>query len=351
MPQQNVDEIDLLELIRALWTQKILIMGIALIAVLAGGTYAFFSKPVYEAKVYLQPPTSNGIADFNYGRTKEAELSPFVVKDVYDVFLRNLQSESLRRKFFEEVYLPSLDESKRHGSRDSLYAKFLKELTIVAAPKDSPDRYSVSALNSDPALATEWAKVYATKAGDLAEKEMIRNVTREAEVRARNLGQQINTLQASGKKIQGDSIVQLREALQIAEAIDLENPPIISGNVSAEVSASMDGELTYMRGAKALRAEIKNLEARKSNDPFIEKLRALQIKQSFYRDLSVSPDTVSVYRLDGSIEQPDKPISPQKALMLIFSLILGVGVGVIIALVRHFMNGYKRSRLEESSSR
>jgi chain length determinant protein (polysaccharide antigen chain regulator) len=334
---QEAEEIDLFELIQALWIQRLLIVGVALLMTLAGGAYAFLSKPVYEARVYLQPPTFNGIAEFNFGRTKEAELTPFTVKDVYDVFARNLQSESLRRKFFEDFYLPSLGESQQKGSRDSLYADFSKAVVIEAPTKDAVDRYSVVAQSADPAQAAEWVKVYATRAGDAAKKEMIRNVTREAEVRARNLGQQISTLKENGQKTVQDSVVQLHEALRIAEAIGLENPPIISGDVSSEISASMDGQLTYMRGAKALRAEIKNLEDRKSNDPFIEKLRSLQIKQSFYQGLSVSPESVAVYRQDGSIEQPDKPIKPKKALILIIGLLLGGALGLALAMVRYFI--------------
>ena len=135
-------------------------------------------------------------------------------------------------------------------------------------------------------------------------------------------------------QIRQDSITRLREALAVAEAIGLENPPIISGNLSAEVSADMDGQLTYMRGSKALKAEIHNLETRKSNDPFIGQLRELQNKQSFYKDLQVSPDTVSVYRQDGPIEQPDRPIKPKKDLIMLLGLFLGCVLGFMIALVR-----------------
>lgn len=342
---QEAEEIDLLELIQALWVQKFLIIGVALLVTFAGGAYAFLSKPVYEARVYLLPPTYNGIAEFNFGRTKEAELVPFTVKDVYDVFARNLQSESLRHKFFDDVYLPSLDEKQKNEPRDSLYADFSKSLVVESPPKDAIDRYSIVVQSSNPAEAAEWVRDFAARAGDAAKKEMIRNVSREAEVRARNLGQQITTLQENGKKTLADSVIQLREALRISEAVGLENPPIISGDISSEVSASMDGQLTYMRGAKALRAEIKNLEDRKSNDPFIEKLRALQIKQSFYQGLTVSPESVAVYRQDGSIEQPDKPIKPKKGLILIVATILGGAIGLVIALIRIFKRrGYHEGR-------
>ena len=282
---QHADEIDLFELMAALWAQKLLIISVALVATLAAATYAFLSKPVYEARVYLQPPTLNGIADFNYGRTKDSELTPFTTKDVYEVFTRNLQSELLRRTFFNEVYLPSLPSSQRSGSQDILYADFLRALTIGLPSKEQPDRYSVNVEGEDPVQITDWVKGFAASAGVAAKKEMISNANREAEVRARNLAQQIATLKETQSRIRQDSITQLREALVVAEAIGLVNPPIVSGNISAEVSASMDGQLTYMRGSKALKAEIQNLESRKSDDPFTGNLRALQIKQSFYKDL------------------------------------------------------------------
>jgi chain length determinant protein (polysaccharide antigen chain regulator) len=334
---QGMNEINLYELVVALWAQKFLIVGVALIVTLAAATYAFVSKPVYEARVYLQPPTLNGIADFNYGRTRDSELTPFTIKDVYDVFARCLQSETLRRAFFKDTYLPSLSESERGGSQDVLYSKFLRELTIGFPTKEQPDRYSIAAEGEDAAQVTKWVKTFAARAGSAAENEMIRNTTREAEVRARNLGQQISTIQETESRIRQDSITRLREALTIAEAIGLQNPPIISGNLSAEVSAAMDGQLTYMRGSKALKAEIENLENRKSDDPFIEKLRALQIKQSFYQDLQVSPESVSVYRQDGPIEQPDRPIKPKKGLIILLGLLLGTILGVMIALIRYLV--------------
>jgi len=342
---QNTDQVDLFELIAAIWAQKFLIISVALVGALVAAAFAFMSKPVFEARVYLQPPTLNGIADFNYGRTRDSELTPFSIKDVYDVFTRNLQSESLRRAFFNEVYLPSLPESVRGGSQDRLYGDFLGALTIGLPSKEQPDRFSVSVEGVDPAQVTEWVKAFAARAGAAAEKEMISNTTREAEVRARNLGQQISTLQETESRIRQDSITRLREALTVAEAIGLQNPPIISGNLSAEISAGMDGQLTYMRGSKALKAEIQNLETRKSDDPFIKQLRALQIKQSFYTDLQVSPDTVSVYRQDGPIEQPDRPIKPKKGLIILLGLVLGGMLGFMIALARHFVQT-RKSRIQ-----
>ncbi|MNF82565.1 ECA polysaccharide chain length modulation protein [compost metagenome] len=255
--------------------------------------------------------------------------------------MRNLQAESLRREVFEDIYFPALSEADKKKSQDVLYAKFGKAFTIVQTGKESPDQFALKVQSESPAQAVDWARTFVSKAGAAAEKEMIQNVTREAEVRARNLNQQIETLREAGQKVREDLVVKLREALRIANAVGLEKPPLINGNLSTEVSASMDGELTYMRGSKALLAEIENLEQRKSDDPFIRNLRALQIRYSFYKNLSVSPSAVSVYRLDGPIEQPDSPVQPRKGLILAAGIVLGGGFGVLIALARSFS---RRSR-------
>lgn len=340
---READEIDLFELVAAVWAQKALIIGCIVVATGVAAAYAFLSKPVYEARLYLQPPTLNDIADFNYGRTREAELTPYTIGDVYSVFTRNLQGESLRRAFFTDVYLPSLSEEQRQGSQDALYSDYLNTLTIGGPTKDLPDRYSVAVYGSDPTQATAWVKAFADKAGAQAETEMITNVEREGEVRARNIGQQITTLQETETRVRTDAISRLKEALNVAQAIGLENPPIITGSVAEEVSAVMDGQLTYMRGTKALNAEIKNLEERKTDDPFIANLRALQIKQSFYQALQVSPDTVAVFRQDGPINVPDRPIKPRKGLILVGGVIAGGILGLLFALGRFFIAQRRKS--------
>lgn len=55
---------------------------------------------------------------------------------------------------------------------------------------------------------------------------------------------------------------------------------MISGQVSEQLSAIMNGSLMYMRGSKALRGEIEALESRVSDDPFIPALRTLQEQEN-----------------------------------------------------------------------
>jgi chain length determinant protein (polysaccharide antigen chain regulator) len=349
------DEIDLVDLARSAWKHKSLIAMAIIACGFIATAYAFISKPVYEVKTYVLPPTINGIAEFNYGRTKEVHLNPFTVKDVYDVFIRNLQSEGLRRDFYTEVYIPSLTDTQRQGSKDVLYAEFSRQIVVGLPSTDSPNRYSIAVQSTDPTTATNWLNLFVNRANATALQEMISNVTSEAEVRARNLDQQIATLRQNGQGAREDTIAKLREALYVAESIGLDKPPIISGSLSskssngtsANISANMDGPLTYMRGSEALKAEIKNLEERVSDDPFIPKLRSLEVQQSYFRSISVKPDSVSVYRQDGPIELPDRPIKPKKTLIIGMGLVFGLILGLVLAMARHFV-GVQMVRFTES---
>ncbi|MFW9270422.1 LPS O-antigen chain length determinant protein WzzB [Pseudomonas sp. NR3] len=333
------DEIDLIALARGLWAQKWLILAVTLLVTAGAAAYAFLSKPVYEAKLFIMPPTQNDIAELNYGRGKSNELDTYSIGHVYGVFTRNLQGESVRQNFFREIYLPSLPEQARQGAMDRLYEAFSKQLVVKGGGKDAPDRYSVSVQGGDPTQATEWIKAYALRASKAAELELIKNVTTEAAVRARNLEQRIVSLRENAQRIREDRIQQLREALQIAKSIGL-TTPVINSSGAVDVIVEGSNKLDYQRGSKALVAEIAALESRATDDAFIPELRPLQMRYNFYKKLNIDPESISVYRQDGSVEVPQSPIKPRKFFILGVGLILGCILGGFVALMRLFLGKY-----------
>ncbi|MNF58346.1 Lipopolysaccharide biosynthesis protein WzzE [compost metagenome] len=331
-------EIDLQALVRSLWKRKWLVLSIALVTTLVAAVYAYTAKPVYEAKIFLVPPTANDIASINYGRTQDSDLEPLKVKDVYQVFLRSLDSETLHQDFFKSVYLPSLSDDAHGAEQDSLYSSYLKKLQVKLPTKDAGDRAYVVMENDSPDEALSWAKAYVDHASVMAKAEIYKDVSSESAVHARNLSQQIDSLRERSLKLRQDSMTRLREALRVAEAIGLEKPPIITGNPAVELAGSMDGQVLYMRGSKALKAEIENLERRESDDPFVTDLRRLQSKYDLYKELEVNKPDISVYRQDGVAERPDSPVKPKKALIAALGLILGLMAGVGIALVLYLLD-------------
>ena len=62
------DEIDLIELVQGVWRQKIWVGLVAVPVIALGLAYVMLVSPVYEAKLYIQPPSQSEIAQLNYGR-------------------------------------------------------------------------------------------------------------------------------------------------------------------------------------------------------------------------------------------------------------------------------------------
>lgn len=215
-----------------------------------------------------------------------------------------------------------------------MYARFKNLLRVEQRSKDAPDRYIISANVEDPDLAVVWVSKYSEMASGEAKAALLSGVRSDVAILADNLEQQIKISRVSTSSQRAEQIAKLKEALGIARSVGLENPTIISDAPSVGVSGSMSGALTYMRGSKALEAEIANLEARPSDDPFIPDLGEKKERLQILRGWKVDPSLISMYQQDGMVVRPDKPIKPQKGLIMLLAVLFGGGLGLVVAVAR-----------------
>lgn len=317
------DEIDLVELFQCLWQQKLLIAGFIAVVTLLATAYAFLSTPEYESKAGVLPPHFSDIAGYNLGHS-EVNLNQFDVLSVYEAFRTNLLSGSLKDLFIRETSLPGLSAIK------------------VDAPdvEDRPDYYEVVVKYKSPELAAKWANLYIDMAAKKTEQDMLENIRSEIASKARVIEVQMDVLRSTAKKRREDRIVQLHDALKVAEAVGLYTPQVVAQETSSDdVPPFVDGNLMYMRGAKAIRAELAVLEKRENDDPFIGELRGLENQLDFLRKIDVNPDDVSVFTLDSRAEVPETPVKPKKVIILVLGIIMGGMLGVFTALVRTYWLG------------
>lgn len=320
------DEIDLVELLHNLWQQRLLIIAFTVVVTVAAAAYAYLTPPVYEAKVSVLPPQLSDIAGYNIGRESYSlgrdgvDVDRFTVSEVYELFKTNLLSASLKDSFLLET-----------SSRSSVEIK-------VHAPdvKKRPDFYEVVIKHKSPELAAKWANLYVDMAGKKTEQDMHENVLAEVAVRIQVIERQLEALRATARNRREDRIVRLREALIVAEAVGLDAPQVVAGKTSSDgdLAQFIDGNLMYMRGAKAIRAELAVLEKRENDDPFINELRDLENQLDFLKKIDVNPDDVSVVTLDSSAEIPETPVKPKKVIILVLGMIMGGMLGVFAALGR-----------------
>lgn len=328
------DEFDLVALFRVLWDQRVFIAVMAALVFFVAAGYAFLSRPYYEARVGLLPPNVSDIAGYNLGRTEVSGLKSLDVKDVYSIFLRSLNSDSLRRAFFDEFYIPAQEGGALPN--DVLWERFGKVLS-VGPVKGRSDYWEVRVGGEDPAVAAAWVDTFVSMAAARAEDSMRQNISGEVSTRVQAIEQQIEVLRDTVKQRREDRIAVLQEALEVAESVGLDTPQgTMWQTFSNAPSSAFDGSPLYLRGAKAIRAELEVLTQRKSDDPFIPELRSLQERLQFLKAMDTVPQNAAVFAQDGPTQIPDRPIKPKKTLILALGLVLGFMLGAFVALVRGF---------------
>lgn len=332
---QIIREIDILDFFKILWGGKFLILGTGLLFTAIAIAYALLTPPVYEARAYFLPPMPVDVALLDEGIKADAALVSYTPKEAYDVFLRHLQSDDLRRAIFSHVYLPYFPSSDQSRSQDVMYARYESGISIGVDNKAQPNRYVLKVQNSDSALAAKLVEAFMLEAGTLAVKEIVSDVQRQLKAAAVGVERQIDLLKEIERRKRDDAIARLQESLEIAQAIEQEKPVVMPFYGGEGRSGVAQGRLAYMQGSQALRAQINVLQRRKTDDPFIAQLRPLQIKLQSIESFKTDPEALAVFRPDGSTGVPDAPIRPRKLLAIEMGVLGGFGLGGLLALVRH----------------
>lgn len=328
------NDIDIFDLIESIWKEKILIIVITALVTSLALAYAFTAKPTYEASTTFYQPSVSAIQSYNLGR-REAELPEYTISAIYDIFLTNLNSSQLRDNFFDEIYLPSLDEAKQASARSKLIAALDKILTVKQLnTKENKYLYQISVELEDADKTAEWANLYLQKAITQTKAELKDDINSEMRTYKESIKLQIDNLLIRARAERQDEITRLKEALSIAKAIGLENPALPTGKATEEGANYVDRNLTYMRGSKALESQIQAFEARKDDQAFIPTLRELTAKLNFLDSIYLNDENTEVVKIDQIALTPDSPIKPKKLLIIVMSVLLGGMLGVLTALIR-----------------
>jgi chain length determinant protein (polysaccharide antigen chain regulator) len=314
-------DLSLIGLLSIFYQKKVLIFLTTLLGLVVGFAVIFFSKPVYEAAITLSAATEGDIAAFNIGRSwDKSPLKPMNARDIYLVFSTELVSEAVKLNFFKQFYLPSLSANQKNGlSPEELYARFVKNFAVVESPKTFSERFGkfvVAIRGYEPKQLSLGLKQFLDLVKAQTTHTILDNIKQQNSVIVSNLQHQIELARTSAKLRRQDRIVQLKDTLRVAQ-LENENDMFDSGPDTA-----------YPSNPELLRAEIKNLSERRSDDAFILNLRELQAELGFYKSLAVNPDKVAVFHLDGTIETPNMPVEPRRKLIMMVSLALGFMTGI-----------------------
>lgn len=338
------DDVDFGAVLYRIWSARRLIAFVTVIFTAAFAAYAYLAAPVYKTTTEVLPPSVGDLVSYNLayqilpdparntGPSTSTITSaiPYVrPNDVYQLFLRKLSSYSHRLGFFEKHYLPSNRTLLDELGRTQLWNKYSKEVTVVL-PKREGDSTEIAIVGGDPELITKWAAEYVESAVKEAQKELLENLNVSLSAYEQGVTGRIEVLRSAAQTSRNAVIERLKNALKVAEAINLQEPQVIA---MSQRDSNYNDEALYLRGARAIRAELAEIERRKNDDAYIPGLpQLLQIEYTF-KNQSLIPKSVRVIAVDRQAELPEAPIKPQKIMLIALGIVLGLMVGLIAALL------------------
>ncbi|KAF1032411.1 MAG: ECA polysaccharide chain length modulation protein [Pseudomonas sp.] len=231
------------------------------------------------------------------------------------------------------------------------------------------------------------AKIDAARSDYDTEKESkIAKLLESDKLRRGKLEDELSALRSQMKTERLNRIAELTEAIAIAKTMGIKTPTTPSamadasrGGLNQVMRTEVSNQSTplYFLGSEALEAErsvlqqrsnddftnirvaqigkelqmlavnreVEVLKSRNNEDIFLQNVEELRAEMTRLRDLDIDAEKLNLVSIDHRAHQPQSPIKPNKKMIVLLSLVAGLGVGVLIALGRGLI---RKSRENET---
>jgi len=347
------DEIDLFELWEGLVQERLTILTSFLAVIILAGVYAFSITPVHKASTLLLPPKIDAIVPMNVLAKIVPSATVNTTKSVFKAFQINMKSRQALTQIFNdhnldvvyEAEIQALTGSERLKAKKKAFDRFVDDFKLISVDGDNA-AYGIFAQLS-LALDDEQVAQILNEMVLLAEKNTIKQLVQQ--IQSERLDK-VNLLQkqiAIARKFEQtrrlDRIAQLEEAIRITKSLGISKPissgPTLNINNIQSV-ANNENVALYLLGSDLLESEKRALEQRKNSDAFIKILRDRQEALQLLTSLKIEYKKFSVVQIDQLAEFADQ-VKPKKVLVLAVGAVLGLMLGVFIALIRRAIKNRK----------
>ena len=304
------DEIDLLELFRTLWRQRLLIALVTGACAVLAALYAFLATPVYQIQSVLRTPLIKDLDELN--RTEVYKLSTGEALkrvgsalDSYEVRLKFFQAnpalfaelmkegvtpEQAFEVFNEDAFKLLVPDPKKSEENLAAYVGLqldypatLDGVTILNSLVDFAIQHEREKLEQDVRIIIEnrlkklTLDITTSRANyDTSKESRIIQLDEADRLKRALLQDELAALRTQLKTRRENRIAQLGEAIRIAEALGIRKPTTPSALGQEQRSAAQGSMVRtevnnqqiplYFMGTDALEAERKTLQLRKSDD-------------------------------------------------------------------------------------
>lgn len=229
-------------------------------------------------------------------------------------------------------------------------------------------------------------KIDAARASYEADKASIIARLLEADKMQRaRLQDELTALRLQMKMERANRLAELAEAISIAKALGIKMPTTRSAmggdavrgsNQVIRIEVTNQKVPLYFMGTEALEAEravlarrtdddfthrrvveiakelrmldvnreVEVLNRRKNEDMFLQDVEPLRAEESRLRNLNTDMSALKLVTVDRQAQEPLGPIKPRKALIIALSLLAGLMLGVLVALIGYFVQMRREKR-------
>lgn len=290
-------------------------------------------QPRFRAYTEFSLPTQADIADANAFlravRTANAALGVDVVKieatndlmpaDVFDFFVKNVSAN--KENFFEKVYVPSQNGQVPTAK---LRQKFEDGFVVLNKAGEAAPVVQVVAMDTDPARAWQLVQMFTEQSMQSSRTAMRSMMKAQVKLGQDILDEKIEMLRQRAEFQRQAYVKRLQDAYQMAVSMGLDEPVYQGEDLLAANTAPI-----YLRGAKALKAELDAVRDRRNNDPYIEDLSELLLYKNVLEQLVLNFESMQFAKVLIAPESTVQPLSPTKAVVLA----AGAGLGALFALL------------------
>ena len=336
------DEISVIDMVNVLLRRKKLILGVASAVFVAGLLYVFTAKQVYEVESILLPPSFENIQELNVLNSNNVNSN-----DIFDSFIRNINSRKLRKEFFDKFKILEIlsDGSSQvmdtEGAND-FFEDFSKAIKVRSDKKSS---FTSVALESEyKERLGGWLDSFIAMANQETINQLVIDLQANIDSKTQSLKINISSKRSIYKQRREDELGRLQEAFQIAKSLGIRDYNNTSSMLSKNnnLSIYMNDTKRYMEGTKILQAEINALKNRKSDDIHIKGLRDLQEQLTRLETIKVDKNKIQTVIVDKKAIVNVELIRPKRILIVMLSLILGGMLGIFVVFIMEFISNFKK---------
>jgi LPS O-antigen subunit length determinant protein (WzzB/FepE family) len=293
----------------------------AVIAISGALVYNNSQDPTFNVTVYVLPPKDQDIQSLYFTTImaeKPTETTPWTPSAptiprvtsayIFDSLKRNLESVTLQNKFSQENNVPIIFNV---GLGDSnLY---------------------INTESTNPDNAKKWITDYLEFVDQHTITEIASNLRHLIDVRINVIQHSLDFLRVVAKKQTEIEINQLKEALEIAERLNIAERII-------QTPLPPNSVPLYYLGSKALRAEL-DTHLKKKSDKSSHSSNEIRLSQQLLqlREISFNFDQVRAAEIASQATVDQNPIRPSTTKILVIGFLISFLGGLFLAFFKYFI--------------